>query len=80
MHEPRLKTVLGLGYALSPTGADHCHNIHDTGFVKNSSSYDALGVGGGPIPADDLSDRKVRILAAELPHKFFNNCVAAYWE
>lgn len=75
MHEPRLKTVLGVGYALSPTGADHCHNVHDSGFVKNSSSYEALGVGGGPIPAADLSDRKVRILAAQLPHRHFGNCV-----
>ena len=30
MHEPRIKQGLGVGYSLSPTGADHCHNIHDT--------------------------------------------------
>ncbi len=30
MHEPRLKKALGLGYAISPTGADHNHNFHDT--------------------------------------------------
>ena len=48
MHEPRLKTVLGVGYALSPTGADHCHNVHDSGFAKNSSSYEALGVAADP--------------------------------
>ncbi|HHW27394.1 MAG TPA: aldehyde ferredoxin oxidoreductase family protein [Firmicutes bacterium] len=75
MHEPRLKTVLGVGYAVSPTGADHCHNIHDTGFVKSAAAYEALGVVGGPIPAEDLSERKVRIFATLLPHKYFTNCV-----
>lgn len=30
LHEPRLKESLGLGYAVSPTGADHCHNLHST--------------------------------------------------
>ena len=33
MHEPRLKRGLAIGYALSPTGADHCHSLHDTGLV-----------------------------------------------
>ncbi|NLX43640.1 MAG: aldehyde ferredoxin oxidoreductase, partial [Chloroflexi bacterium] len=31
MHEPRLKRGLAIGYAVSPTGADHCHSLHDTG-------------------------------------------------
>ncbi len=75
MHEPRLKMALGVGYALSPTGADHCHNIHDTAFVKSSTAYEDFGVGGGPIPAADLGERKVRILAALLPQRHFGNCV-----
>ncbi|MBN1584239.1 MAG: aldehyde ferredoxin oxidoreductase, partial [Anaerolineae bacterium] len=33
MHEPRLKRGLAIGYAISPTGADHCHSLHDTGLV-----------------------------------------------
>jgi aldehyde:ferredoxin oxidoreductase len=33
MHEPRLKRGLAIGYAMSPTGADHCHSLHDTGLV-----------------------------------------------
>ena len=33
MHEPRLKRGLAIGYAVSPTGADHCHSLHDTGLV-----------------------------------------------
>jgi aldehyde:ferredoxin oxidoreductase len=75
MHEPRLKMGMGVGYALSPTGADHCHNAHDTVFVNSSSAYEDLGIGGGPIPASDLSERKVRILSHMLPERHFNNCV-----
>jgi aldehyde:ferredoxin oxidoreductase len=33
MHEPRYKRGLAIGYAISPTGADHCHSLHDTGLV-----------------------------------------------
>jgi aldehyde:ferredoxin oxidoreductase len=33
MHEPRLKRGLAIGYAVSPTGADHCHSLHDTGLM-----------------------------------------------
>ena len=35
MHEPRLKRGLGIGYAVSPTGSDHCHSLHDA-FVSYS--------------------------------------------
>lgn len=34
MHDPRYKRALGVGYAVSPTGADHNHNLHDTAFAK----------------------------------------------
>jgi len=61
MHEPRCKAGLGMGYAISPTGADHCHNIHDTGYV--------MRIGSGPramgiletLPSQDLSAGKVRM-------------------
>jgi aldehyde:ferredoxin oxidoreductase len=33
MHEPRLKRGLAIGYAISPTGADHCHSLHDAHLV-----------------------------------------------
>ena len=74
MHEPRLKMGLGVGYALSPTGADHCHNIHDTGYVKgnrNARSYGVLE----PLPLDDLGPAKVRLLAYMLSRTQFGNCV-----
>jgi len=31
MHEPRWKQGMGLGYAVSPTGADHMQGTHDAG-------------------------------------------------
>ena len=41
MHDPRLKRGLGLGYAVSPTGADHVHNVHDTAlFPKLPNRFD----------------------------------------
>jgi aldehyde:ferredoxin oxidoreductase len=30
LHDPRLKHTMAMGYALSPTGADHMHNLNDT--------------------------------------------------
>ena len=57
MHEPRLKMALGVGYALSPTGADHCHNMHDTGYVVESEITKPYGVYGA-LAADDLGPTK----------------------
>ena len=74
MHEPRLKMGLGVGYALSPTGADHCHNIHDTGFAKGSPAARAFGL-LEPIPANDLGPDKVRLLVYLLSQRHFGNCV-----
>lgn len=62
MHEPRLKQALGVGYTISPTGADHNHNIHDTGLaIEVSDKYRALGI-FQPLPCHDLSPAKVRML------------------
>ncbi|MEW6032599.1 MAG: aldehyde ferredoxin oxidoreductase family protein [Bacillota bacterium] len=60
MHEPRLKHGLGLGYAVSPTGADHCHNIHDTLYTQSVTQLLPLGV-LEPLPAQDLGPAKVRL-------------------
>jgi aldehyde:ferredoxin oxidoreductase len=62
MHEPRLKRALGLGYAVSPTGADHAHNMHDTGLVSSGPMLNALSSLGilEPIPLEDLGPGKIR--------------------
>jgi aldehyde:ferredoxin oxidoreductase len=62
MHEPRLKNALGIGYTISHTGADHCHNIHDTAYtMRIGSGMKAMGI-FDPLPAQDLSPAKIRIL------------------
>jgi aldehyde:ferredoxin oxidoreductase len=67
MHEPRLKQGLGIGYAVSPTGADHNHAMHDTYYLKEGATIQdlrALESAARPLPANDLSADKVRMLTA----------------
>ena len=62
MHDPRWKQGLGIGYAVSPTGADHCHNIHDGDYARRiTNELNSLGV-FEPLPINDLSSAKVRLL------------------
>jgi aldehyde:ferredoxin oxidoreductase len=63
MHEPRLKAGVGLGYAVSPTGADHVQMEHDPCFAEKGPFLDQLGPLGilEPIESTDLSLRKVRL-------------------
>lgn len=62
MHEPRFKAGLGIGYAVSHTGADHCHNIHDSAYVmRTGGAMRAVGI-FDPLSAQDLSPAKVRML------------------
>jgi len=74
MHEPRLKHALGVGYGLSPTGADHCHNLHDTGYVSSTGGAASWGV-LEPMPADYLGPEKVRLLKLTAALRSANNCM-----
>jgi len=76
MHEPRLKQGMGVGYAISPTGADHCHNIHDTAFTDMTPSLEMLqGIGIlEPMAANDLSSAKIRLLKYYTEFIHFLNC------
>jgi aldehyde:ferredoxin oxidoreductase len=60
MHDPRGKVGLGIGYATSPTGADHMHNMHDTDFVRVNPTMRALGLQDSISPTE-LSPAKVRM-------------------
>jgi aldehyde:ferredoxin oxidoreductase len=81
MHEPRYKPGLGLGYAVSPTGADHCHSLHDPGvqsagedgFVKNSTLR-GMGV-LEPVPLDSLGPQKVRAVVYHTIEQTMLNCL-----
>ncbi len=75
LHEPRLKKGLGIGYIISPTGADHCHNMHDTlyqGWNENMRQIQALGF-LEPIPANMLSPEKIRLLVYGSNWRHFTN-------
>jgi aldehyde:ferredoxin oxidoreductase len=76
MHEPRLKRGLGLGYAVSPTGADHCHNLHDT--VMNAGSYGKLRPLGEyeEVPVDSLGPDKVRLFKSQMQMRVLANCLS----
>ena len=82
MHEPRWKQGMGVGFSMSPTGADHCHNIHDSAYTEMTPSLEMLqGMGIlEPMPLDDLSPAKVRVLKyySEFIH-FLNCAVCCYF-
>ncbi len=75
MHDPRFKKGLGLGYAVSPTGADHCHNIHDT--VFDQKSWDQLKSLGllEPVLPDDFGPRKIRLFKTWTDWRHVLNCM-----
>jgi aldehyde:ferredoxin oxidoreductase len=63
MHDPRVKTGLGLQYALSSHGADHWIAQHDPLYAQaGSPGLKGLGPIGirEPVPALDLGPEKVR--------------------
>jgi len=75
MHEPRYKRALGLGYAVSPTGADHMHNMHDTG-MRESNIAKLRSVGEyDMVPIDSLGPDKVRLFKSFMQMRILANCL-----
>ena len=74
MHEPRVKYGLGLGYALSPTGADHMHSFHDRDF-DNEGGLDRIRSFGiiEPLEIKDLGPAKMRMAATAIPWNTVGN-------
>ncbi|MHA1876919.1 MAG: aldehyde ferredoxin oxidoreductase family protein [Promethearchaeota archaeon] len=64
MHDPRVKTGLGLQYALADYGADHMKAAHDP-FFANKDSWGTKEMGGigiyEPVSPTDISDKKVKL-------------------
>ncbi|MBW2149549.1 MAG: aldehyde ferredoxin oxidoreductase family protein [Deltaproteobacteria bacterium] len=62
MHEPRVKTGMGLGFAVSPTGADHIEAPHDTPFQQHTGPMAAIAPMGLLEPMDQkyMGPEKVR--------------------
>ena len=76
MHDPRIKVGLGIGYTVSPTGADHVHNIHDVGFETEAGLRDFYSLGLlEPLRYDDLSPAKVRMVKQIINWGTLRNCV-----
>lgn len=78
MHEPRIKHALGVGYALSPTGADHMHNIHDTMYRGEGPALDQLRQFDPdlkPVAATVLDEDKMRLYFYQVNHRHFLDSV-----
>jgi aldehyde:ferredoxin oxidoreductase len=81
MHEPRLKRGLAIGYAVSPTGADHNHSMHDVNLTATDESgfpRDGLSRSMGvlePMPLESLGPEKVRAFAFNTINKVSRNCL-----
>ncbi|MBN1267619.1 MAG: aldehyde ferredoxin oxidoreductase family protein [Anaerolineales bacterium] len=73
LHDPRMKNVLGMGYALSPTGADHMHNMFDN-FANFEGSdvcvrLNEMGL-ETPLPMFGITSEKVRAYYYAVAFKF----------
>jgi aldehyde:ferredoxin oxidoreductase len=77
MHEPRQKAGLGLGYMVNPHGADHCCNMHDTGYTSEQKMNEMRPLGiNDPLPSDDIGPGKVALFRlVQLKHIIFDSLV-----
>jgi aldehyde:ferredoxin oxidoreductase len=74
MHEPRIKHALGVGYALSPTGAEHMHNLHDTMVTGEGRAIDNLRAFNPdlePMEATVLNPNKMQIYFHQVNNRHF---------
>ena len=64
MHDPRVKTGVGLQYALSDNGADHMKAVHDP-FFKDKDSVGVKTMSGlgilEPVSPTDIGEKKVAL-------------------
>ena len=62
MHDPRLKTGVGLQYALSDYGADHMKAAHDDPFFKDKDSVGIKEMKGlgilEPVSPTDIGEKR----------------------
>jgi len=84
MHECRTRHGQALGYAVSPTGADHVHNYWDEGQAKEPLSEDLQGLGiYQATPQTTLDAAKVRAYTAVTNwtwiHNHLGDCMFIPW-
>ncbi len=82
MHEPRFKRGLAIGYAVSPTGADHCHALHDMGIAKTDEEglmpaglLKSMGIVNA-MPIESLGPEKVRATLYNTLNMVTLNCIS----
>jgi aldehyde:ferredoxin oxidoreductase len=75
-HDPRLQHGLGLGYAVSYTGADHCHSAFDRNWEQEPGLEGILDLGIlETMPATWLGPAKVRAILYGSLGLHLNNCL-----
>ncbi len=78
MHEPRVKSAMGVGYAVAPVGADHQMNMHDTVFSADGGPLRrvnaALEHPVPPLSPHVLDEDKMKIFYTELNWMHFQDC------
>jgi len=77
MHDPRYQYALGIGYATSPTGADHMHNFHDSGLESEAVAVQmrSRGLFVEAMERTTLPDRKVALAATAIRFQIMKNCL-----
>jgi aldehyde:ferredoxin oxidoreductase len=84
MHDPRVKYGHGLGIAVSPTGADHMHSVHDSGYASKGgiAALEPFGI-IEPLPFDNLSTDKARMVRYAMIWRVLDNltgfCMFQMW-
>ena len=77
MHECRTRHGQALGYAVSPTGADHMHNFWDGGMSKTPISDDMTELGVyTPVAQTDLGGQKVYAYTAVANWQWLLNTIS----
>ena len=75
-HDPRLQHGLGLGYAVSYTGADHCHSAFDRNYEQEPGLEGVRNLGIlEMMPATSLGPDKVRAILYGGLRNHLDNCL-----
>jgi aldehyde:ferredoxin oxidoreductase len=76
VQDPRGKFGMALGYATSPTGADHIQSVYDNLYTQDSPLMDLPRTFGilDPLPYTDLGPAKVRMFVYLVNWTHFKNC------
>jgi aldehyde:ferredoxin oxidoreductase len=84
MHECRTRHGQALGYAVSPTGADHMHNFWDASMDREPLGEDLQSLGVyEPVPQTELNADKVRaytfVTNWQWVHNHLGHCMFIPW-